>query len=636
MAKRNEAGELVGLRPDKDHPASKGFACAKGTRFVEVATHPDRVLHPRIGAEQASWEKALDTVADAISRLRKEHGPHSVGIYFGNPMAFNSLGVAAIVHMVGQLGSRNVFFAGSQDCNNKFAAGRLLHGNPFVHPIPDFEHADLAVVFGSNPYVSQSSFVHLEGGSVGAFGGIAKRGGKIVWVDPRRTESAKRWGRHLPIRPATDAWLMLALLARVGRPSHRADRVEGFEELLAAVQDVDADACLRRTGISPEAFEALVLDLQRSERTAFHMSVGVNMSGFGTIAYVLMQALAYATGNLDAKGGSVFAGTSAPVRWIARRAGLLAEAHARVGGFRSTVRSLPGGILADEILTPGDERIRALLVIGGDPLRSIPGGSRLEGALKKLDLLACIDMFESRTATHADVFLPATSWLERWDVGLASIPFQARGRAQLSGPLMEPRGEARHDSQILAELATRLRLGGPVWPLLRRDVSRWFPAPAAGVPLPSAKPGRYLKRNRVTFWNQDIAAELQRLEATPEPAPGGLRLIGRRRRLGHNSWLHGGQRDGTPEASAWMHPEDLATRNLDDGAAIELRTSVGALRVNVRAEPDVSPGTVVMPHGVHGVSLNDILPSGPEHIERVSGQLAMTGIPVEVAAAAPE
>lgn len=633
MAKRDAAGTLVGLRPDKDHPTSKGFACAKGTRFVEVATHPDRVLHPKVGAKQASWDEALNTVSDAVAQLRKEHGPHSVGIYFGNPMAFNSLGVAAIVHMVGQLGSRNVFFAGSQDCNNKFAAARLLHGNPFVHPIPDFEHADLAVVFGSNPYVSQSSFVHLEGGSVGAFGGIEKRGGTVVWVDPRRTESAKRWGRHLPIRPATDAWLLLALLARMGAGEHRADRVEGFEELLAAVQDIDPDACLRRTGISPDAFEALVRDLQRSDRTAFHMSVGVNMSGFGTIAYVLMQALAYATGNLDAKGGSVFAGTSAPARWIARRAGLLAEAHSRVGGFRSTVRSLPGGILADEILTPGDERIRALLVIGGDPLRSIPGGSRLEAALGQLEFLACIDMFESRTAAHADVFLPATSWLERWDAGIASIPFQARGRAQLSGPLMEPRGEARHDAQILAEIATRLRLGGPLWPVLRKDVSRWFPAPAAGIPLPSARPGRYLQRNRVTFWNQDIAAELGRLEAMPEPPPGGLRLIGRRRRLGHNSWLHGGNRDGEPEASAWMHPDDLAARELDDGAAIELLTSVGALRVNVLAQPDVSPGTVVMPHGVHGVSLNDILPSGPEHIERVSGQLAMTGIPVEVAAA---
>lgn len=595
--------------------------------------HPDRVLHPKIGATPASWDQALNTVADAIARLRKEHGPHSVGIYFGNPMAFNSLGVAAIVHMVGQLGSRNVFFAGSQDCNNKFAAGRLLHGNPFVQPIPDFEHADLAVVFGSNPYVSQSSFVHLEGGSVGAFGGLEKRGGTVVWVDPRRTESAKRWGRHLAIRPATDAWLLLALLSRIGRPTHRADRVEGFEELLAAVRDVDIDACLRRTGISAASFDALVVDLERSKKTAFHMSVGVNMSGFGTIAYVLMQALAYATGNLDAKGGSVFAGTSAPVRWIARRAGLLAEAHARVGGFRSTVRSLPGGILADEILTPGDERIRALLVIGGDPLRSIPGGSRLESALEQLDFLACIDMFESRTAAHADVFLPATSWLERWDVGLASIPFQAQGRAQLSGPLMKPRGEARHDAQILAELATRLRLGGPVWPLLRKDISRWFPAPASGVPLPSARPGRYLQRNRVTFWNQDIAAELARLDATPEPDPGGLRLIGRRRRLGHNSWLHGGHRDGDPEAAAWMHPDDLAARDLDDGAAVELRTSVGALQVSVSAQPDVTPGTVVMPHGVHGLSLNDILPSGPDQIERVSGQLAMTGIPVEVAAA---
>ncbi|MCR9159175.1 MAG: molybdopterin-dependent oxidoreductase [Nannocystaceae bacterium] len=632
VAQRDEAGELVGLRPDKDHPASHGFACAKGTRFVEVATHPDRVLHPSIEGRRAPWPEALDWVAERIRAIRAEHGPHALGVYFGNPMAFNTLGIAAIVRMVAQLGTRNVFFAGSQDCNNKFAGSHLVHGNPFVHPIPDFEHADLAVVFGSNPYVSQSSFVHLEGGSARAFGGIIERGGEVVWVDPRRTESAKRWGRHLPIRPAGDAWLLVALLARLGSNGHRADRVEGFEELVAAARRFDIDDCLQRAGIEREAFERLVGDIRRAKRTALHMSVGVNMSGFGTIAYVLMQALSYATGNLDREGGSVFAGSHAPVRWIARRVGLLAEAHARVGGFRSTVRSLPGGILADEILTPGPERIRALLVIGGDPLRSIPGGSKLEGALKELELLTCIDMFESRTAKHAHVFLPATSWLERWDLGLASIPFQAKGRAQLAGPLMEPRGEARNDGQILAELATRLGLRGPLWSLLRRDPSRWFPAPRKGVPLPSARPGTYLARNRVSFWNESIAEEIGRLHAEPAPPTDGLRIIGRRRRLGHNSWLHGGKRDGAPEAAAWMHPDDLEGRGIRDGATVELSTAHGRLRIAVKPVPDVARGTVVVPHGLHGLSLNDIVPSGPEHIERVSGQAVMSGVPVEVRA----
>lgn len=630
VAKRDETGTLVGLRPDKDHPSSQGFACAKGTRFLEVAMHPDRVLHPSIEGRRAEWTEALDWVGERIRAIREEHGPHSLGVYFGNPMAFNTLGIAAIVRMVAELGTRNVFFAGSQDCNNKFAASHLVHGNPFVHPVPDFEHADLAVMFGSNPYVSQSSFVHLEGGSVGAFGGIIDRGGTIVWVDPRRTESAKRWGRHLAIRPATDAWLLIALLSKLGSTGHRADRVEGFEELVQAVRRFDIDACLQRAGIEREAFEQLVDDIRHAKRTAFHMSVGVNMSGFGTIAYVLLQALSYATGNLDREGGSVFAGTHAPVRWIARRVGLLAEAHARVGGFRSTVRSLPGGILADEILTPGAERIRALLVIGGDPLRSIPGGSKLEGALKELELLTCIDMFESRTAKHAHVFLPATSWLERWDMGLASIPFQAKGRAQFAGPLMKPRGEARNDGQILAELATRLNVRGPLWSLLRRDPSRWFPAPSKGIRLPSARPGSYLSRNRVSFWNESIAEEVGRLHAEPEPSPDGLRLIGRRRRLGHNSWLHGGKRDGDPEAAAWMHPEDLDAHGLSDGDTIELATDQGRLRILVTALTDVARGTVVMPHGVHGFSLNDIVPSGPEHIERVSGQAVMTGIPVQV------
>ena len=245
-------------------------------------------------------------------------------------------------------------------------------------------------------------------------------------------------------------------------------------------------------------------------------------------------------------------------------------------------------------------------------------------------MLACIDMFESRTAAHAKVFMPATSWLERWDVGLASIPFQAKGRVQASGPLMQPRGEARADGQILAELALRLELGGPLWPLLQRDPSRWFPAPRRGIPIPSARPGTYLKRNRVSFWNESIAEELDRLRAEPEPTPDGLRLIGRRRRLGHNSWLHGGRRDGEPDRDAWMHPDDLAARGLRGGDTIELHTDVGRLQVRVQAQDDVAPGTVVMPHGVHGASLNDVLPGGPEHVERISGQAVMSGVPVRV------
>ncbi len=642
QVQRNPQGEAIGLRPDREHPTSRGFACAKGTRFFEVADHPTRVLHPRVGGQRVAWTDALTEVSDALRTTVERHGPHAVGVYFGNPMAFNALGIAAIVHFVNVLGTRNVFFAGSQDCNNKFTASRILHGSPFVHPIPDFEHADFALVLGSNPYVSQSSFVHLEGGSAQAFGGIVRRGGDIVWVDPRRTESAKRWGRHLPIAPGTDVWLLLGLLKLVTDPDRGdgrrmdgpRDRVEGFAELVKAASRVDLDEVAARTRIDRPAIESLARDLSNARRAALHMSVGVNMGGFGTLSYVLLQALSYATGNLDREGGSLFAAAADPIAWIARRAGLTAEAYSRVGNFRSTVRSLPAGLLADEILTDGPERIRSLLVVGGDPLRSVPGGARLQHALQSLEHLACVDMFESRTATHAHAFLPATSWLERWDIGLPSIPFQRSDLMQISGPVIPPRGEARHDAQIIAELARGMKLPGLVWRVLASDLGRWLPQPRYGIRGLRPRPGRYLRKHRVRFWSSEIATEVDRVRAEDQPPAGALRLIGRRRRLGHNSWMHGGVRDGSPEAFAWMHPDDLHERGLAEGETLRLQTEAGDVQLPVRASTDVMRGTVVVPHGLHGSSINDIVPSGAAHIERISGQHVMTGIDVRVEAVA--
>ena len=198
-----DGGRVGSLRPDHSHPVSKGFVCAKGTRFAEVATHPSRVIYPmrrtrdagdRTGLTRISWTAAIDETGARIRAIVERHGPDSLGVYFGNPIAFNSLGSVALMALLDSLRTRNVFSAGSQDYSNKFAGARILYDSPIIQPLPDFARCDLAVVFGSNPLVSQSSFVRLEGGSR-VFQAIVDRGGHVVWVDPRRTESATRWGR---------------------------------------------------------------------------------------------------------------------------------------------------------------------------------------------------------------------------------------------------------------------------------------------------------------------------------------------------------------------------------------------------------------------------------------------------------
>ncbi len=633
LVEHDEHGSPVRLLPDREHPASRGHVCAKGTRFLEVARHPERLLYPRVDGHRVDWSMAIEQVAGRLRRVIDAHGPHAVGMYVGNPMAFNGLGVMASLALGKALGTRNVFYAGSQDCNNKFAGADIVHGSPVVQAFADLAHTHFALVLGSNPYVTQSSFVHMQGGSAGTFAGIEARGGTIVWVDPRRSESAQRWGEHLPIRPGTDAWLLLGLLSRCVAGAPAPERVDGWPELRAAIASVDLDEVAARTGIARAELERLAARLQAASSAALHMSVGVNMGGFGTLAYVLLQALAWATGNYDRRGGLVVGSLARPIDRFFRWSGLHNQHRSRIGGFPSLLGTLPGGVLADEILAPGPERIRALLVLAGDPLRSIPGAGRMEQALRSLDLLACVDVFESATGRHAHALLPASTWLERWDVALATAPFLQGSILPVTGPVMPPLGEARSDLHIVGDLAVALGLSGLRWRLARLPLDRWLPRPRFGLPVPPVRPGRWLQHNRLRLWDERVAEELRRLRAQPADRPEGFVLVGRRRRLGHNSWLHGGQRSGDPEAVAWLSPQDLAALGVEAGQAIEIRSEIGTLRIPTRAVDGLVPRTVVVPHGLPELNVNSLIPAGPEHIERVSGQLTMTGIPARVVAA---
>lgn len=647
------------LRPDRDHPVSRGFVCAKGTRFLEVAHHRGRLRAPQLRADGAlrevPWDEALDEAADRLRAVIDRHGPHAVGLYLGNPLAFHAVGQISAAFFGRAIGTRNVFSAGSQDCNNKFAASEIMHGTPVIQPIPDFERAEHAILFGTNPAVSQSSFVHLEGGA-SIFDRMKARGASITWVDVRETESAKRWGELVRVRPGTDVWLILAMLGLWADRAPRDDaRVEGLESLLELARSVTPRDAAARTGIAEDAIRALAARLERP--TAMHMSVGVNQGPFGTLSYVAMQALAYCSGNYDAEGGSLFSPVGVYGARLARAAGLFtSRARSRIGDFPTVFDTLPGGILADEILTPGPEQIRAMVVVAGDPIRSIPGSRRLERALGELETLVCLDLFESRTGRLADVLLPCTSWLERADVALPGLPLSTGDLWQTTPAMMDRVGQARPEHEILAALS--LAMGRPLfgdplashmlsaeslvdqaipkitelaWRLLDRDPARR----GYGIRIPKPEPDTYLGRgpmtpgHRVRFWDPRLEAERERLERFVTEHDGFV-LLGRRRRIGHNSWLHGGTREGEPEAAAWLCPDDLARLELQDGDLVSLKTAQGELSLPARARAGVAPGTVVVPHGEWDTNVNALLPSGPSHIEPASGMLHMTGVPVEV------
>lgn len=674
LAEVDDHGRVTRLLPDKEHPISQGFMCAKGTRFADVANHPARLLYPQIRQpngqyRQVSWTEAMATCGAKLQPIIEQHGPHAVAVYYGNPLLFNSGGLVATLIFTRVLGTRNIYSSFSQDCNNKFVGSEIVHGSTLTHPLPDLEHAALGVFFGSNPALSQGSFMHLPGGSL-AFERFAKRGGRSIWVDPRRSESARRWGEHLPIQAGQDVFLLLALLHELRDLYQPSSQEEGLSDLLNLAAEYPAERVTALTGITAVRIRQLAQEISAANGCTFHISTGVNMGPFGTLTYISMQALAYLTGNFDAQGGLLFSPMGKLIYNLYRWFGIGQSGHtSRIGGLAGVFDELPGGVLADEILTPGEGQIKALINISGNPVKSIPNSARVQEALASLDCLIHIDLFANDSATTADVLLPATSWLERWDIANTTASLQLDSMLQYGAPVAKPPGETRPERQILADLCEALLerplvknrlingiitaetfdqrltavLDTMMWPYQRRQDGR------RGLPILAPKAGQYLGRGantrdkKIRFWSEQLSDEPIRLATHAKATihkkqldnshglP--LTLVCRRRRLGHNSWLHGARHTENgvaSEAVAWLNPQDMMRLEVEKGAMIQIAQNGHSVSLPAVPQTDVVQGTIIVPHGLPQVNINRLIPSGVKHIEPISGNHWMTGITVFV------
>ena len=663
MVAEVDGGDVRRLVPDGAHPVSRGFACVKGPAMLEVHRDPARLDHPERRAgdvwQRATWKQAIGDIGARLRRIRDQHGPDAIGVYIGNPTAFN---VGLSIYSAGflaALGTRNFFNAASLDCQNKFAVAEEMFGHYVIQPIPDLDQTDFFLCLGSNPLVSQMSFVAMPR-ALERLKAIVARGGRVVLVDPRRTETAQATGEHLFIRPDSDAFLVMGLL-RVIFDEQLEDRVacaalRHVDELRAAARAFELDEVAAATGIARDAIVELARSFARAPSANAYCSTGVNQGSSGSLAFLGVQALNAVTGNLDRAGGA-----RVPLRALrfAKLARLMARMRpprpSRIGGFAPVAESLPTGILADEILTPGDGQIRALLVIAGNPLLSAPSGTRLGEALRSLELCVSIDLYRNETGALAHWTLPATDWLEREDFPLLQAAMQPTPYAQHSPAVARPRGERRSEAEILAALARAAGLRMFATPGLtsvfaRVSPERLFPwvARAIGLPparepvlLPADEPGAFSKSVPTADGRIDVgpakvladvprAVERMRREAA-EPKP--LRLIGRRQRRSHNSWMNEVPRlhkddDGCRLA---IHPSDAARLGVTDGARVAVRSAAGAVEVEARLDDALMPGTVSMPHGWRE-NVNLLASDGPGALEPLSGMVRYNGIEVDVTA----
>jgi len=676
-------GEVTGVRGNPDDPLSRGHICPKGVALGDIHSDPDRLRRPvrRDGARwvEMEWDEALDLVADRLAATVNEHGNDAVAFYLGNPNV-HSLG--SMTHggaLLRTFRSRNKYSATSVDQLPQQLAAHLLYGHQLLLPVPDLDRTDLFVVVGANPMASNGSLMTAPDFPQ-RLRSLQARGGRMVVLDPRRTETARVADEHHFVRPGSDAFVLLAMLRTlfVEGLTTPPDYVDGLAEVEAAVAPYTPELAERHSGVPAEVISDLARQLAGAGRAVAYGRVGISTHEFGTVCAWAINLLNLLTGNLDRVGGAMF--TSPAIDVVG--SGLVGRGH--VGRWASRVRGLPevGGelpvsVLREEIESPGEGQVRALVTVSGNPVLSTPDGASLDRALGGLDFMVAVDIYLNETTRHADVILPPTTALERDHYDLIFHTLAVRNTARFTPAVFEKPAGARHDWEIYRDLAlrttarlhrkpplrqraiqqARLRTSPTrlIGLLLRRGGSgvtlATLRARPEGVDLgplrPGLLPGRLQTRTgRIDAAPELVLDDLARLAESPGPEPDELLLIGRRHKQDCNSWMHNSDRltRGRPRHQLLMHPDDLAARELEDGTEVTVTSRVGRVRVEVRATDDVMRGVVSLPHGfghgrpgtrmsrsaqVAGVSINDL--TDPERMD-VSGNAALVGVPVTVTA----
>ena len=689
-----EDGRVTQLRPDPDHPLSSGYACPKGIAMTDVQNDPDRVLHPlRKTAsgefERVSWQEALADIGTRLRAVRERHGPKSIGWYMGNPGAFSYSHTLWVKGFLDGLGSPHYYTAGSQDVNNRFAASAMLYGSPLVVPIPDLARTSFLLMLGANPMVSHGSVLTAPR-IRDQLRAITARGGRVVVVDPRRTETARQF-EHVAVRPDSDARLLLSLLQVIFEEGLADLRfLAGWARDAAALERAAAphtpEATEEHTGVAPEDVRALARDFARADGAAAYGRTGSCLGRHGTVVAFLLDALNAATGNIDRPGGAVFGRPAIAIDDVGQASGLASygRTRSRVGDFPDVVGNLPASLIPQEIETPGEGQLRALLVSAGNPALSVPDGEAMERALGKLDLLVSLDFYVNETNRHADYVLPTTTFLERDDTPVAFLGFYTTPFVQHSDAVVPPPGEAREEWEIVEDLARRVgilpvstpalrplgRLGLRLSPqrvldlLLRTGPEGdWFGLRRGGLSLRKLRRHPHgivladhiatgvLRRKlrhrdrRVHLMPDAIAGELRAMEEEPATDPRfPMRLIGLRELRSHNSWMHNSpllMRGGRTHA-ARVHPDDASRHGLEDGGIVRVSSKAGSIELAVKVTDEMTPGTVAVPHGwghrggwrlandAGGANVNALASNAPEDLERLAGMAFLNGIPVRL------
>ena len=663
-------GAVTGIRGDADDVLSHGFVCPKGASLKELHDDPDRLRTPLIrepdgGFRPASWDEAFAEIDRRLPAIQAVHGRDAVAAYIGNPSAHNLSSLIYGRVLLKALQTRNLFSASTVDQYPKQMASALMFGSGVTVAVPDVDRTDHLLILGANPLASNGSLLTAPD-MRGRLRAIRARGGKIVVIDPRRTRTAREADEHHFIRPGTDALLLLALAhtlfdEELADPGALGPHLAGLDEVRALAGEISPEAVAAICGIAAPEIRRMARELAAAPSAAVYGRIGTTTQRFGTTASWLVDVLNVLTGNLDRPGGAMFPRTAIGSSNTAGEPGrgrgaAFGRWHSRVRGLGEVFGELPVACLAEEIETPGEGQVRALMTFAGNPAVSTPNSERLAAALERLDFMVSVDIYLNETTRHADVVLPAPSPLERSHYDVALLGFAVRNVANYSPPVLAPdpdmpaewetllrltgvvtgqgpnadvaaidrfvaletarrqtadahsRVHGRDPEELLAEAAPRvgperildLMLRTGPYELTLADLE----AAPHGIDLGPLEPRvpEVLRTasGKIELAPEALAADVARLhEALAEPVNGTMILVGRRDLRSNNSWMHNLPMlvSGKQRCTAHVHPDDAERLGLVDGEQAVVRSRAGTVVVPVEVTDDVMRGVVSIPHG---------------------------------------
>jgi len=704
---QTQNNKVIGIKPNESHVATDGFSCVKGLYQHEMYQSPDRLKYPLKRQEdgsysRVSWQQAIQEIGDKVKQLHKADGADSIGMYVGTAAGFSVLHPVFAQGFMTGLGSKSMYSSSTQDCSNKFAVSKLIYGFPFTLPFPDLDHVNCLIIVGANPIISKWSFLQVPNPSK-KLKNLEKRGGKLYIVDPRKTETARVAGEHLFIRPSTDVFFYLSFLYELihqnGIDDHFVeDHTSGIEAIRDLVKDWSPEKTAEVTGIRAEGLKEMVSTYIKANGAALYCSTGVNMGGNGSLAYWLQEVINAISGNLDKKGGTLVGkGVMDFIKFGVKNGLLMRKDKSRVGGMTSVNDAFPGGLMADEILTPGEGQLKALFVTGGNPLITMPNSGKLKKALQQLELLVTLDIYQNETSSEAHYVLPCTDPLQRPDLpfifplmlGLQQKPYMQATKAVVD-PVEEQRDESsiyldlaracgmpifgskmaqgffsgiqsyhtKKNKKTLATLPQEALLNG-LLRLTRQSSFKKLQKHKDGVLRKQHNAGSFIPDRVMTadkklcLAPKELLDQSQKLSKDFEEEIANryrFKLITKRAVTTHNSWTHNIERmtsKGRATNYAYLHPADMKDLDLKELDLIDIGSETASIRIAVKALNTLMPKTVAVPHGwghqhakglnhankTAGVNVNILAADGPDHLDKVSGMAHLTGIIVDVESA---